>query len=262
MKGSAHPRSALRGFATAAFVLLCSMFQRKNPPGSNTASGKSQPAIDFDAVSAVSAVRRAVSRTPDSSGTSGRVKPAGIASAIRLGATGLMGLTAGGWVADGLHARFRRGRLLYGALAMLLSAPLLWLGLTRPAGDITGVTLFVGLGWMLYFQYYVSVYASIQDVVRPQLRATAMSVYFFFQYILGAAFGTLITGYFSDQHAASLLAAAGGTEMTDAFRALGLQWALANLVPLMMALTGIALAVAAWRSLRDGERMRAELAAG
>lgn len=190
------------------------------------------------------------------------ITQAGISAAIALGATGLVGLVAGGWIADGLHTRFRRGRLIYGALAMLLSAPLLWIGLTRPAGDITGVTVFVGLGWMLYFQYYVSVYASIQDVVRPQLRATAMSVYFFFQYILGAAFGTTITGYFSDRHAAGLLAAAGGTEMTDAFRAIGLQWSLANLVPLMMALTGLALCFAAWRSLRDGERMRAELAAG
>lgn len=185
------------------------------------------------------------------------IAQAGIASAIALGASGLVGLTLGGVIADRLHVRYRRGRLVYGAMAMLVAAPMLWLGLTRPAGDIVGTTAFIGLGWLMYFQYYVTVYSSIQDVVEPRLRATAMSVYFFFQYVLGAGFGTTVTGMFSDHHARSLLAAAGGDVMTDVFRALGLQWALTQLVPLMFVLTGIALCFAAWTSLRDGARVRA-----
>lgn len=186
---------------------------------------------------------------------------AGLASSIALGASGLIGLTVGGWFADRLHARFSRGRLLYGALSMLAAAPMLWLGLTRPAGDVLGTTAFIGIGWLLYFQYYVSVYSSIQDVVEPRLRATAMSVYFFFQYILGAGFGTTVTGLFSDQHAKALLVASGGDVMTEAFRAIGLQWALTQLVPLMFALTGIALCFAAWTSLRDAARVRSAAAA-
>jgi predicted MFS family arabinose efflux permease len=184
------------------------------------------------------------------------VAQAGIASAIALGASGLVGLTLGGMVADRLHLRFGRGRLVYGALAMLAAAPMLWLGLMRPAGDIIGTTICIGIGWLMYFQYYVTVYPSIQDVVEPRLRATAMSVYFFFQYVLGAGFGTTVTGMVSDHHAKSLLAAAGGGAMSDGFRALGLQWALTQLVPLMFVLTGIALCFAAWTSLRDGARVR------
>jgi predicted MFS family arabinose efflux permease len=190
------------------------------------------------------------------------IAQAGVASALALGASGLIGLTAGGAVADRLHLRFARGRLLYGALAMLLAAPMLWLGLTRPAGDIVGTTAFIGIGWLLYFQYYVTVYPSIQDVVEPRLRATAMSVYFFFQYVLGAGFGTTITGLFSDRHANGLLAAAGGGDMTDALRARGLQWALTQLVPVMFALTGIALCFAARSLLRDAARVRDDASPG
>jgi hypothetical protein len=39
--------------------------------------------------------------------------------------------------------------------------------------------------------------AALQDVVEPRLRAAAMAVYFFFQYVLGAGFGTIVTGALS-----------------------------------------------------------------
>ena len=48
------------------------------------------------------------------------------------------------------------------------------------------------------YVYYASVYATLQDVVEPSLRGTAMALYFFAMYVLGASFGPLATGMLSD----------------------------------------------------------------
>jgi len=52
---------------------------------------------------------------------------------------------------------------------------------------------------------------------QPQGHA-AMAVYFFFQYVLGAGFGTVVTGIVSDFYAkqAMLAAGAGGSDGSDA----------------------------------------------
>jgi hypothetical protein len=182
------------------------------------------------------------------------VAKAGGASAIVLGVTGLAGLSLGGWVADKLHAVFPRGRLLWGAYSLLLASPLLWFGLARPSGDVTGAVTLLALGWLLYFMYFVTVYASIQDVVEPRLRATAMSVYFFFQYVLGAGFGTVVTGALSDYYAKQAMRAAGAEQMTEAMRASGLQASLALVIPLSTLITGVALWFASSRFVADAAR--------
>jgi predicted MFS family arabinose efflux permease len=176
---------------------------------------------------------------------------AGLIAAIVLGATGLVGLTAGGWLADYLHKRFLRGRLLLACCSMLVAAPLLYFGLAQPVGAVDAATVLLSLGWLLYFSYYCSVYSALQDVVEPRLRATAMAVYFFFQYVLGAGFGTVVTGALSDMYASQAMIAAGTGQMTDAFRAVGLQSAMALVVPLAIALTCISLFFAARSFIAD-----------
>ncbi|HEU4538897.1 MAG TPA: MFS transporter [Polyangiaceae bacterium] len=190
------------------------------------------------------------------------VARAGGASAIVLGVSGLVGLSFGGWVADRLHGAFPRGRLLLGAYSLLLAAPLLWLGLGRPAGDVAGATALLAFGWLLYFMYFVTVYASVQDVVGPRLRATAMSVYFFFQYVLGAGFGTVVTGALSDHFAKRAMRAAGADQLTEAMRATGLQESLVLVIPLAILLTGVALWFAAGRFVADAARASAGARAG
>jgi MFS family permease len=183
------------------------------------------------------------------------VAQAGLVAAMVLGVTGLVGLTAGGWIADRIHQAFPRGRLILGAVCLLVAAPILWIGLNRPVGDVMGVTLFLSVGWLLFFMYYVTVYASVQDVVEPRLRATAMAVYFFFQYILGAGFGTVVAGAMSDSFAKQAMQAAGASDMTNAFRAIGLQNALRLAVPAAILLTGVALWLAARTFASDVARV-------
>jgi predicted MFS family arabinose efflux permease len=179
---------------------------------------------------------------------------AGLIAAIVLGATGLVGLTAGGWLADYLHKKFLRGRLLLASCSMLVATPLLYFGLAQPAGAADAATILLSLGWLLYFSYYCSVYSALQDVVEPRLRATAMAVYFFFQYVLGAGFGTVVTGALSDMYAKQAMTAAGTGQMTGAFRAIGLQSAMALVVPLAIALTCVSLFFAARSFIADARK--------
>jgi MFS family permease len=79
----------------------------------------------------------------------------------------------------------------------------------------------MGFGWMLIYVYYVSVYPAIQDVVAPNLRGSAMALYFFGMYFLGGAYGTSITGFLSDHFARQAMLAAGGTVL-EPYRAIGL----------------------------------------
>lgn len=184
------------------------------------------------------------------------VANAGYISSLVLGATGLLGLSLGGWVADKVHEAFPRGRLMLGACSSLVSAPLMWIGLTRPAGEVASATIVLCLGWVLYFMYFVTVYSSVQDVIEPRLRATAMSLYFFFQYVLGAGFGTVVTGALSDRYAREAMKAAGAAQMSEVFRAAGLEASMSLVVPLAVLITGLALWFAAGRFRIDVARVR------
>ena len=59
----------------------------------------------------------------------------------------------------------------------------------------------MGTSSALCFVYYSTVYSAIQDVVPPNLRGTAVSLYFFAMYVLGASFGSTIMGALSDYFA-------------------------------------------------------------
>ena len=79
---------------------------------------------------------------------------------------------------------------------------------------------------MLGYVYYSGVYAAVQDVVEPSLRGTAMALYFFAMYLLGGSFGPVLTGKLSDSFARRAMMAAGGSVVTDPFRAVGLHSAM------------------------------------
>jgi MFS family permease len=160
---------------------------------------------------------------------------AGLVAGIILGAVGVIGLLCGGWVADRVQRVRPNGRLLVAAAAMLLSAPCLYVGVSQPPDQVWSFMTCVGVGVMLMYVYYASVYAAIQDVVEPALRGTAMALYFFVMYVLGGAFGTYVMGVMSDKFAIQAATAAGqalvGGHAPEQFRAVGLHQAM-YVVPL------------------------------
>src|SRR5690554_2705738 len=88
---------------------------------------------------------------------------------VIVGVTGLIALPLGGWIADRLHVRVRNGRLLFGAVSLLLTC--VFTGVALVAGEID-VAIFVGLfavGWLFAYNFYTCVYTAVQDVIEPRL---------------------------------------------------------------------------------------------
>ncbi|SDG93048.1 Predicted arabinose efflux permease, MFS family [Pseudomonas benzenivorans] len=183
------------------------------------------------------------------------LEQAAMATGVIAGLTGLLGLTAGGWLADRIHQRSATGRLLFAALSMLVAA--LATGYALLAGRIeVGVFVAVfSLGWLFAYNFYPCVYTAIQDVVEPRLRATAMALFFAGLYLLGGGLGPIAVGLLSDHFAQAAMLAAGTSEMSEAFKAAGLHDAM-YLIPLALFVTLLALLQASRCFVADARRMR------
>ena len=158
------------------------------------------------------------------------LKTATFIAAVVLGAVGVVGLLVGGLMADWARKWKDSGRMLLASFSLLISTPLVFLALSLPKDQMIFFTVLMGLGWLLFYIYYVTVYPAIQDVVEPHLRGTAMALYFFAMYVLGGAFGSKVVGMLSDSFALRA-AAEAGMIFTDVklvpaeFRAIGLHHA-------------------------------------
>lgn len=188
-----------------------------------------------------------------------KLTAAAVTTGFIVGVTGLVGLTAGGWVADAIHKRSERGRLIFGAGSLVVAAIATAAGLVSGRQSVTLFAALFGLGWLAQYGYYTSVYPAIQDVIEPRLRATAVAVYFAAMYLLGGAFGPAVVGGLSDALARSAMAAAGGREMTNAFRAVGLHDAM-YLIPVALLLTAVFVFLASRSFAADSLRMQQRLA--
>jgi MFS family permease len=180
---------------------------------------------------------------------------AGKLSAFSLGLAGAIGLLVGGALGDRLRVKMANGRLLVAAVSMLLAAPCIYIALEQPKGSVTVFTILMAASSACTFVYYATVYSAIQDVVPTHLRATAVSVYFFAFYVLGASFGPTIMGTLSDRMAHDAMLAAGASEMTTAFRATGLHTAM-YVMPVLVLLCSASLFVAAKTVAKDMRRVQ------
>lgn len=167
--------------------------------------------------------------------------------AILWGGAGIVGILIGGWVADHASYRGKNGRLVVGGMALILSAAGAYLALNLAPGRIVPFVLILGAGVTLFNLYYPCVYSAIQDVVRPELRGTAMAVYFCAMYLLGGSFGPVVVGRLSDNFAR---VAASGGPLTETARAAGLHSAMYAVVVFSI-LVAIALFGAASTLARD-----------
>src|SRR4029077_8761597 len=82
----------------------------------------------------------------------------------------------------------------------------------QPAGAVVAFALLMGAGCGVMYAYYATVYATIQDVVEPALRGTAMALYFCAMYVLGAPLGPVGTGLASDYFTFQAASAAGAVQ--------------------------------------------------
>jgi MFS family permease len=134
---------------------------------------------------------------------------AGWIAAAVYGFSGIVGLTVGGALADRLYQKRVDGRLIVGAVAVAICAPLMFLGLMQASGQVWMFALLMGSGCGVMYAYYSTVYSTIHDVVEPALRGTAMALYFCAMYLLGASLGPVGTGLVSDYFTFQAASAAG-----------------------------------------------------
>jgi MFS family permease len=144
--------------------------------------------------------------------------------------------------------------MLLAAYAAAISAPLAYFGIRQGFGALAIAVPLLTAAYGLLNMYYGLVYASLQDIVAPAQRATAMAVYFLIMYLGGASFGPVITGKLSDFMARR---AAGALPVTESVKAFGLQQAM-QIVPVL----AIGLAIVLWAGsrtiARDAQRQRAQ----
>ncbi len=175
------------------------------------------------------------------------VAEAGLYAGLGSGAAGILGgLLAGAWGDRRPHAG---ARLRAASLASLAAAPAALAGILAPPGEAARAVVGVMAAYGLLNMYYGLVYSAIQDLVGPQLRGTAIAVYFMAMYLCGASFGPLLTGRLSDLLARRALEAGAAAETA---RAIGLQQAM-YIIPVL----SLALAAALWA----GSRARGALSA-
>jgi predicted MFS family arabinose efflux permease len=168
------------------------------------------------------------------------VRGAGWLSAFGYGCGGL-GLFLGGWACDRVVSRRASGRLEVSAAALALFTICIFLALGRPRDQAVEFGAWFLPACFFMYVYYSGVYATVQDVVEPALRGTAMAMYFFAMYVLGAAFGSLITGWVSDYFAARAADLAGSDTILPQHRAEGLHDALGLIPPLGLLLVVVLL---------------------
>lgn len=177
------------------------------------------------------------------------------------GLAGVPGMMLGGLMGDAIIRRRRNGRMLLAAVAISFAVPLMYFALGRPAGDWLVFSILFGLGCMMMYVYYATVYSTIQDVIEPSLRATAMALYFAAMYVFGGALGPTVIGKTSDYFANQAAVIENvNLESLDAagklpYRAYGLNQALYAL-PVVSALLAASLFAGARTVNRDVDKLQ------
>lgn len=187
------------------------------------------------------------------------IAQAGTYSTFVFGLSGIPGLFFGGLLADRLTRRWLGGRMILSAAMFLLAAPLTYLAVDAAPGDPMGFAIPMSLGVAAMYVYYSTTYSTIQDLVEPSLRGTAMATYFCAMYLLGASLGPVVMGWLSDHYvhaaaaAAGLSGAAGPT--LEPFKGVGLRQAM-YVIPLLNLILTLCMGAAALSVPRDIEKLR------
>jgi len=118
---------------------------------------------------------------------------------VTLGTVGLvslvLGVLAGGYVADTLQRRWIHGRALTVALAFLLAAPFILWALAATSKPMVLTAFFIAGFFMSW--YHGPVTAIIHDMMPHRAHATSVGIYMFITQLVGAL-GPFLVGNISD----------------------------------------------------------------
>jgi MFS family permease len=193
------------------------------------------------------------------------VQVAGWVAMAVYGLCGVPGMILGGILGDAVLRRRRNGRMLVAAVAIAFSVPAFYYALSQPRGEWVIFSIPFGFGCMMLYMYYATVYTTIQDVIEPSLRATAMALYFCAMYAFGGALGPIGIGYISDRVVASTAAEDGvdvtgmdhqeAQELLEPYRAAGIATAMYAIPALCLVLAAV-LVAGSRTVVRDAENLQ------
>ena len=106
-------------------------------------------------------------------------------------AGGFLGVVSGGFLSDWVKKRNPGGRIIVGALAVMVPAPFIWLMYTA---DTLGMFLLWNIPVAAGSMYVGIAAATTQDLVLPRMRGAATATYFIGTTLLGLGLGPYFTG--------------------------------------------------------------------
>jgi len=109
----------------------------------------------------------------------------------------VLGVLAGGYVADRLQRSFTYGRIIAIAVALLIAAPFLLLAIQSDEKSTVLLGFFIASFFMSW--YHGPVTAVLHDMMPRRAHATSVGVYMFATQLLGGL-GPHVVGKISDQH--------------------------------------------------------------
>ncbi len=124
----------------------------------------------------------------------------GASIGVLRGILGLVGAMLGGFLADRLGRRDERWRLWVPGLAcmMILPAELTFLLVPNLAVSLAGL----GMTSLFAAMHFGPLYASVQSIARPAMRAMAAAVFLLFANLIGQITGPFVVGVLNDHWAA------------------------------------------------------------
>jgi len=125
------------------------------------------------------------------------VAQAGSVSGGVLAGGSLLGTLLGGWLADALQKRTPRGRLIISTLAFLLGTPLALIALLTH--QLLPFILMLALAIITLSLCLGPLNAVLQDIIAPEMRATAIGITLLLAHLLGDASSPSIIGIIADR---------------------------------------------------------------
>ncbi len=124
------------------------------------------------------------------------VSRAGAISGAVLVGSGLFGTLAGGWLADFVQRRRPEGRLIIATLGFLLGAPLVLIALLIHTLPLFIAVIVIAAIFLNFCTGPLN--AVIQDVIPPEVRATAIGLALLLAHLLGDAAAPFVIGAISN----------------------------------------------------------------
>jgi MFS family permease len=126
------------------------------------------------------------------------IRDASLVLGIGMMISSVVGVLIGSYIADWLHKKYAWGRSIVVAISLIISAPLMYLGLADTNRFMFLVFFFSGAIFLAV--YLGPVTAVLHDIVPKQFRASAFALYVLFIHLVGEAFSPAIIGVLSDKY--------------------------------------------------------------